>query len=140
MDEDLTPEEEAVLEAEIAARQYPKSKEEQSHFAYFKRVIDELTNIKTANLTADEIGLVKLPVRTNLEISQYCDSMGMKGFAEYFKKEAQIILGSSLSRDGFLNNLAVTQKRETQSSVRTKNLPPRTKSGLFRKKKPREEM
>lgn len=134
-EENLTPEEEEALKAYL---DYPTPEEKQNIFTYFKKVIEEKHNVKTANLLNEELGLVKLPARTNLGISQYCKSMGMKGFSEYFKEEAQILLGTSLSREGFLDKLAVTQKRE--SEVKTRR-PPTTKKGFFGKKKtPEEEM
>ena len=131
VDEPLT-DEEAFDEI---SQLYPTQEEKQNIFTYFKKVILQKNNIKTANLTNDEIGLVKLPVRTNLEIAQYCDSMGMKGFSSFFEKEAQILLGTSLSREGFLDKLAVTQKRESEIKTR-KSAPPRT--GFFGKKKQQE--
>ena len=134
----LTPEEEAALEENYGnySYGYPTPEEKNNIYTYFKRVIGMFDNTKTANLTADEIGMVKIPVRTNLEIAQYCESMGMKGFANFFKKEAQILLGTSLSREGFLNKLAVTQKRE--SEIKTRNAQPRDSKGWFTKKKQKE--
>jgi len=133
-DLDLTPEEQEALE-EISYG-YPKEEEKQNIYNFFKSVILNKDNTKTANLLNEELGIVKIPVRTNQEIALYCDVMGMgsinemKGFAGYFMKEAQILLGTSLSREGFLDKLAVTQKREVESKTR-KSL---TKKGLFGKK------
>jgi len=136
---ELTPEEQALLTAEFGGN-YPKEEEKQNIYNYFKKVISMKDNTKTANLTEDEIGFAKIPVRTNQEIALFCDVMGMgdiedggkmKGFAGYFMKEAQILLGTSLSREGFLNKLAVTQKRE--SSFNTK--APAQNKGWFKKKK-----
>lgn len=111
---------------------YPVPEEKQNIFTYFKKVIDVPMNIKTANISKDEIGMVKLPVRSLLGISQYCGAMGMLGFQNYFKQEAQITLGTSLSFEGFLNKLAVTQKRE--SEIKTRGMPSKRR-GFFGKKK-----
>ena len=68
--------------------------EKESIFAFFKRVITQPLNIKTANLTDEELGNVKIPVRTNLEISSYCKNMKMSAFSKCFEDDAQVILGS----------------------------------------------
>ncbi|HUS51577.1 MAG TPA: hypothetical protein VMZ91_15530, partial [Candidatus Paceibacterota bacterium] len=106
-------------------------------YTYFKKVIAMKENIKTGNINITEAGLVQLPVRSLLGLSLYCNSMGMRGFGSYFRDEAQIILGSSLSVDGFLNRLAVTQKRE--SEIKTKRQLPQ-KTGFFGKKKTDEKV
>jgi len=136
-------EENALIEEEILRQQlgYPREEEKQNIFNYFKKVVAMKDNTKTANLTNDEIGMVKLPVRTNQEIALYCDAMGMgnlkkmQGFAGYFMKEAQIMLGTSLSREGFLNKLAVTQKREVESKTKK---PVENKGWFKRKQKPEQ--
>ena len=79
---------------------------------------DKNFNAKTANLTSDELGLAKIPVRTNLEIASYCEFMGMKGFAEVFMEDAQIVLATSLSREGFLAKLAVTTQKFSETSLK----------------------
>jgi hypothetical protein len=140
-DLDLTPEEAEALQQ--LSYGYPRPEERENIYNYFKKVITMMDNTKTANLTIDELGLVKIPVRTNQEIALYCDAMGMgnikdaKGFAGYFMKEAQILLGTSLSREGFLNKLAVTQKREVESKTRR----PVVNKGWFKKKtRPEDEI
>ena len=140
-DEELTAEEEETLEQ--MGYGYPKPEEKQNIYNYFKKVIKMQDNTKTANLSNEELGLAKIPVRTNQEIALLCEALGMgniaegKGFAGYFQKESQILLGTSLSREGFLDNLAVTQKREIESKIKK----PFIKKGWFAKKtKPEEEM
>ena len=135
--EKLTPEEMEELEEILGGSGYPKQEEKQNILALFKKVINIEDNTKTANLTEEELGLSKLSVRSNQEIALYCDSMGMgdlktqTGFAGYFQKEAQITLGTSLSRLGFLLKLAVTVKKE--SEIKTKQRS--TNKGWFKKKR-----
>jgi len=145
MEEDFTPEEEAALK-EIMEKEaidnFPQQEEKENIYNYFKKVISMPSNTKTSNLDKEELGQVKLPVRTLQELALYCDSMGMgnlneqKGFAGYFQKESQIILGTALSKEGFLNQLAVTQKRE--SEVRTKRMSAAQKKNWFKKSQPQE--
>jgi len=128
-DEELTPEEVDALE-EIGYG-YPKKKEEHNIFAFFRRVISMPDTTRTSFLTADELGLVKIPLRTNLSIALYCKQMGLRGLSSHFEKEAHITSDSSLSRDGFLDKLAVTQKREMETKTRK---PAVVNKGWFKKK------
>jgi len=130
-DDELTQEEAAALE-EIGYG-YPKPEEKQNIYNYFKKVILMPDNTKTGFLTEEELGAAKIPVRTNQEIALYCKSMGMTGFSSYFDNEAQILLGTSLSREGFLNKLAVTQKRESEFKTKMPSLA--QKKGWFKKKR-----
>lgn len=130
-EEQLTTEDMETLK-QLGYGNYPQEEEKQNMFAFFKRVLSTKDNTKTGNLTNEEIGEVRLPVRTNKQIALYCKVMGMKGFANYFESESQILLGSSLSRDGFLDKLAVTQKKEMETKTRT-SVP--IKRGWFKPKK-----
>ena len=133
-DEGLTQEEqEALADLDELGKGYgyPQPEDKQNIYNYFKKVIAMLDNTKTANLTDDELGVAKIPVRTNQELALYCEKMGMKGFADYFKNEAQILLATSLSREGFLDKLAVTQKRESEFKTKA----PKVNKGWFQKKK-----
>jgi len=128
-EEDLTPEEVEALED--IGYGYPKKKEEQNIFAFFKRVINMPETTRTSNLTADELGFVKIPLRTNLSIALYCKQMGLMGLGSHFEKEAHITSDSSLSKDGFLDKLAVTQKREMETKTRKQTV---ANKGWFKKK------
>lgn len=113
-------EEEENAMREMLGYGFPQQEEKENIYNYFKKVIYARNNTKTGYLKEDELGVIRLPLRTNLQLAHYCEKMGMNGFSKYFNDEAQIISASSLSREGFLNNLAVTQKRE--SSLRTRNI------------------
>lgn len=131
-DTDYLTEEEANLLERAMGHNYPQEEEKQNIFSFFKRVITMKSNTRTANLNEDEMGRPIIPVRTNQEIALYCTAMGMGAFSDYFKDEAQILLGTSLSREGFLDKLAVTQKRE--SEWRERKFSPAQKKNWFSKK------
>ena len=139
MEEDLTMEEAQELQEML---NYPKQEDKQNIYTYFKKVLSQEDNSKTAFLNNDELGIVKIPVRTNQEIALYCDAMGMgsaskkTGFAGYFMKEGQVALTTSLSREGFLNKLAVTQKKESEIKTRR----PTVNKGWFQKKNQPEQV
>lgn len=113
---------------------FPREKEKENILSFFKRVIFMPDTTRTSNLDKDEIGQVKVPVRTNLSLSLYAQQMGLAGLGNHFFKESQIISDSSLSKEGFLDKLAVTQKREMESKTRRANL--QQKKGWFSRKEP----
>lgn len=136
-EENLTDEEVEALAQMGLGYGYPKAEEKQNIFAFFRKVISMSDTTRTSNLNEDELGLAKIPVRTNLELSEYCKVMGLKGLSTYFNQEAQIITNSSLSREGFLDRLAVTQKREMETKLKR---PKSVNKGWFKKKQPEEQM
>ena len=63
----------------------------------------------------------------------------MKDFARMFESEAQIVLATSLSKEGFLDKLAVTQKREAETRIR-KGTQSQVKRGWFQpRQQPQQE-
>jgi hypothetical protein len=116
--EALTPEETEILKSMGVVGSYPQEEEKQNIFTFFRKVISMEDNSRTANLTKDEIGEPRIPVRTCKQLSLFCNALGSKGLAWYFNENAQIVLGTSLSREGFLDRLAVTQKREVEAKRR----------------------
>ncbi|MAH50346.1 hypothetical protein CMI37_31280 [Candidatus Pacearchaeota archaeon] len=111
-----------------------EAEEKLNHFKFFKDVVEQ-TNVKTANLTEDELGQVKIPVRTHLEISEYCKAMNMNAFSNYFQAKSQVVQATSLSRGGFLPQLVVTTKREAATTL-TKTGQPQVNKGWFKPKEP----
>jgi len=109
----------------------PKPETKPHIFNFFMKIIALKNNAKTAFLNEDELGYSKIPVRTNLELANYCKAMGNKGYADYFIDEAQIMLSTSLSRKGFLIQQAVTQRKESEFKTR---IPVTQRKGFFTKK------
>lgn len=133
MSEDLTPEEVAMLE-EYTRNPYPTAEEKHNIFTFFKEVAKSKDTTRTSNLDTDELGLPKLPVRTNLQLELYCKKQGLSGLSGYFFDESQIITNPALSKQGFLDKLVVTQTRQMQSEKRTK-AGGATNKGWFGKRK-----
>ena len=99
-------------QAQELVRQMADSK--QSIYAIFAKVINkEQATTKVGNLSPEELGISKLPLRTYLELGLFCDDIvGDKEFSEYFVKMGAIQSDSSLSKEGFLMKLLVTSKKE----------------------------
>ena len=97
-------EEEQIIEDEEFRQSmgygYPQEAQKNNPIAFFKELIARKSNIKSANLTEDELGSVRIPVRTNLEISEYCNAMKMTAFSRYFRAKSQVIQATSLRLDG----------------------------------------
>lgn len=130
MTEDITEQ-----QAQEVLRQMAEGK--QSIYAIFAKVINEKQKTtKVGNLDEEELGKSKLPLRTYLELSLFCEEIvGDKEFSEYFKKMGAIQTDSSLSKEGFLMKLLVTMKKEL-ADVSPKS---KTKNTGWFKKKGREE-
>lgn len=137
MNEDELTEEE-IEELEKLGYGFPKPDEKNNIFSFFKRVIATRDTTRVSNLQEEELGHATIPVRTNLQLALYCEQMGLGGLGSHFMKESQIISNSSLSRDGFLDKLAVTQKREMDTKTRTAT-PAQRRNWFQRKNQPQQE-
>lgn len=105
----------------------------QSIYSIFEKVINvKQKTIKVGNLNEVELGISKLPQRTYLELSLFCEDIaGDKDFSKYFADMAEIQTSSSLSKEGFLMKLLVTAKKELS------DVTPKAKTsnkGWFKKK------
>ena len=117
---------------------YPEQEEKVSVLAFLKEIINRQENVKTGNLSPDELGEAKIPVRTNLDLANYCKFMDMHGFADVFNDDAQVLLASSLSRGGFLDQLAVTTNKNNTSALKNIGAPQKKKGGFFGGRKTEE--
>lgn len=89
---------------------------------------------KTGNITAEELGQHPITLRACKELALIASKiMNNEFFSEYFTAEGEIITSTSLSREGFLDKLAITSKSEI-SSVSEK--PKKENSSWFKKKNP----
>lgn len=121
-------------EAQSLLREFQEAR--QSAFSFFTNVIKSKDTTKTGNLTQEELGNPKVPLRTFKQLHLFCkDVWGQEKWAEYFEKLGEIHTATSLSKDALLIKLAVTQKKEladtTPEKERKKN------RGMFGFKKQR---
>lgn len=121
-----------VFEDEMNYGGYPKPEEKNNIFTFFKKIISMPNTTRVANLNNEELGLAKVPVRTLLNLSLYCEEVGLSGLGSYFKKESLILSDTSLGREGFIPKLAVTSKREMEA--RTKLFSDKQKKTWFKRK------
>lgn len=71
-----------------------------------------LDTTKTGNVSEEELGLASFNVRTLKDVQAYCNMMGKKHYADYFSQKSENITATSLSKDGFLDKLAVLTRQE----------------------------
>ncbi len=100
--------------------------------SFFRDVVLSEDTTKTGNLSEEELGIPKIPVRTMKELELFSeDVFAQSGWSNYFRKLGEIALSTSLSKDAILLKLLVTQKRELA------DMTPKDKKknkGWFRKK------
>ncbi len=117
-------------EAQEVLRQIGEGK--QNVHSFFTNIIKAPDTTKTGYLNEDELGSPKLPVRIYKELAVFAkDVYGDTEWEDYFNKLSETITSTSLSKDGILLKLSVTQKKELA------DVTPKKKSenkGWFRKK------
>lgn len=98
-------------QAEELVRGFAESKMTVPNF--FNNVVKTLDSTKVGNVTQEELGMPKLPVRTYKELEVFCKDIACDdGWSEYFRKMAEIQLATGLSKDATLLKLVVTTKKE----------------------------
>lgn len=82
-------------------------------FGFMKNVVMTDDTTRVGNLTQDELGMPKIPVRTMKELSLFSkDIADDSGWSAYFDSLSKIQTDTSLSKEGFLLKTAITSKRE----------------------------
>jgi hypothetical protein len=104
-------------------------------FTFLNNIAKAEDTTKTGNLSKEELGTSQLPIRTYKELKLFCERIGSdkmgKAWAEYFKDMSEIQTSTSLSKEGFLDRLAVLQRKELADLSPTEK---RKNSGWFKKK------
>jgi len=105
MSDELTIEEKEIL------RQLNEGK--QNVHSFFTNIVKSKDTTKTGYLNQEELGMPKLPVRTYKELALFSKEVyGDTSWSDYFDKMSEIQTSTSLSKDGILLKLSVTQKKE----------------------------
>ena len=125
-DENITEE-----QAEALVRAMSEGK--QSVHSFFTNVIKAEDTTKIGFLTEEELGFPTITVRAYKELALFSDRIaGDNAWKEYFSALSEINTSTSLSKDGFLLKLPVTQTKQLA------DITPRDKSkkkgGWFKKK------
>jgi len=81
-------------------------------FQFFSNILKTKDTTKVSNLKDVELQMV----RVLKNVSIYSDAMGLQTVNDYAEKKAEALLGTALSRDGFLVTKAVTAKKDISIS------------------------
>jgi len=122
-------------EAEDLKEFIRKMGEEKGIDNFFLEIIRNDDSLKIGNLTDTELGLPRLPLRTLVELTDDCRIIpSMSAFADDFEKQAQTLIASSLSKEGFLIKARITQKKELVDKDKRKQ----RRRGLFGRREEEE--
>ena len=112
---------------------YPIAKEQQGLYQTLWKMIQRKDSTKIANLLKQELGDPQITVRDAQHLTQLGNTFNNDIFAEYFKGHAEITLATSMSREGWLGELFISQKKfSTKSKKSSSPLTPQ-KWKLFNK-------
>ena len=125
--------EKEMTEEEAAAILRNINQGQQNVHSFFTKVIQNQDTTKIGNLTQDELGIPKVPIRTMKELQLLSeDILEDDSWGDYFKKLSEIQTSTSLSKDALLLRLSVTQKKELADT--TPKDKPKENKGWFKKK------
>ena len=98
-------------QAEEMLRNFSESK--QTMHSFLKSVVIHEDTTKTGNLSIEELGYSKNPVRTYKELSLFCDDvLDDTPWKDYFNAMSEVQTSTSLSKEGFLMKLVNTMRKE----------------------------
>jgi hypothetical protein len=115
-DEVLSDEDKQVIRDAVGyGGSVPDSKQNVHTFLHSVATADDTT--KLGFLKEEEIGMMPNPIRSYKHLAQFAnDIMHNEGLSTFFKANSEIVTSTSLSRQGFLIDRAVVQKRELRDT------------------------
>ena len=97
---------------------YPEPPRRDSLLILMREIIglgDPDSQVKTGNLTKEELGKPKINVRDAIRIASYAETEGHFLVSNYFAALAGSIAGRGLSKNALLVQLPFTQRRQTEN-------------------------
>lgn len=123
-DEPLTQEEQQLLEEAMKSYGAPQPEEKHNVHVFLNKVASSNDTTKTGNLSEPELGTTPYSLRTYKNLHLICKELVNDDiWADYFLKKGEILTATSLSKGGFLTELAVIQKRQIEdvTKIRKEN-------------------
>lgn len=138
-DEELSDEEAIFKIAQAMKDNAPSAEDKHTVHTFLNNIALAKDSKKVANLRDDkemnELGVPVHNVRGTLEMSRISGSiMGNDYFKEWFNQEAESILATSLSREGFLVRQGTTQTKQVADITKRRTI----NKGWFGSKKVQE--
>lgn len=129
-------EKEAVFKYLSESPSAPMPEEKHNVHTFLFRVATADDTTKVGFLTKEELGNALHTVRTYKDVGHIANHIvGSPFLAAYFNGKSEIVTSTSLSREGFLPKLAVTQTRNVADITKIK----KQNSGWFKKEKKDED-
>ena len=102
---------------------------------FFLGIIRDDNSLKIGNLTEEELGMPQIPLRSMIDLASDCEKIpALIDLGNDLKKQAQNLIASSLSKEGFLIKSRITQKKEFADTKKKRVV----KKGLFGSKEVEE--
>ncbi len=125
--EDLTDEEALLKIAQAMKDNAPSLEDKQSVYTFLFNVASAKDTTKIGNLQVDkeinELGVPKHNVRGIKDMARISNNiMGNDFFKDYFESEAEDVLATSLSREGFLVRQATVQTKQIADITKRKKI------------------
>jgi hypothetical protein len=115
VDDDLNPAEQEQLQELMKAYGSPNPEEKHNQHVFLSKVATSEDTTRTGNLKDEELGYTRFSLRSYKELALASKKLCLnETWAEYFQMKGEILTATSLSRDGFLTNLAVIQRRQIE--------------------------
>ena len=115
MEEELTPTEQEQLKELMKDYGSPNPEEKHNQHVFLSKVASSEDTTKTGFLRDDELGFTRFSLRSYKEMELAARSLQLNDtWANYFQKKGEILTATSLSRNGFLTNLAVIQRKQIE--------------------------
>ena len=136
MEEELTPQEQEQLVEAMKAYGTPVPEEKHNVHVFLNKVATSEDTTKTGNLKDEELGVTRFSLRSYKEMALCSEKLCNDDmWAEFFKKKGEILTATSLSRGGFLTQLAVIQRRQIEEIKQER----KENKGWFKSKDKKEE-
>lgn len=116
---------------------YPQQKEQLGLYQMFWKILGLKDSTKVAFADKKEVGPFLMPVRGSQHMAHLSKVFHHPKLAGYFTREAEIVLASTMGREGNFPELFVSQKKYTTRSRKSSGLT-KEKWSLFGKKKSEE--
>lgn len=126
-DQILEDQQEEKQTAAQASYGFPDPPTKDSIYKFFRELLQKEDSSKIGNVKKEELGNLRLTIRSYRNIANFCGIMKLNTWSDWAASKGEITLATSLSRDGFLPKLFVTQIKQEKKVTGDRII----KRGLF---------
>lgn len=108
-----------LAELESQSTGVGSTKKDDAHYKFLRDLMNKEVTTNIGNLSKEEVGQSRLSLRGCLHIARYAKAEGIVGLDDYFYGQADDITRTSLSKQGFQQNIFIsTIKKEFTKGVK----------------------